>query len=160
MITKNTISSFAVGILVLFCLFLLGDLIYLANKPTPTPKPIEIKKIEYRDSPKVDSLKDRIAELEKPIPVKKEILYKEIQLIKDSIIRDTVRILASDIIQAQDSIICLKDSIIFQLTTDLKNTRDTAFYFQSLYVAEKGKKKIWRRVGIVSIILNGLLAFK
>jgi hypothetical protein len=141
---------------------------FVTRCATEPPKPIIIPQIEYRDSPKIDSLKNIIDTLQKNLIAKKKIFYKYIPTYKTTykdtgsfkVIHDSIIFLADDIFKAQDSIISLKDSIIIDLTNTLKLTRDSVNYYRVLYIDEKTRKKTWKWVSAASLLLNGIFILK
>lgn len=154
-------NSYVIIIVIAFILVTFGAG-FITRCATEKPKPIIVPKIEYKDSPKIDSLQSIIDTIKSKVVIKKQVFYKYIETIKDSIlsVHDTIILLADDIFKAQDSIICLKDSIITYLTNDLKLTRDSITYYKVLYIDEKTKKKTWKWVSAASLLLNGILILK
>jgi hypothetical protein len=145
-------------IYIILIVLLAGVVTYLLLKPGP--KPATIIKTEYRDSPIVDSLKKKSDSIQIKVVEKKQVLYKYITLVKDSIVRDSIFILTDDVLLSQDSIITLKDSIISQLTGELKLYHDSVYYYRIAYIDEKTKVRKWRRISIASLFLSGILLIK
>lgn len=150
-------------------IIIIGILSYfLLIKPEKT---IVIPKIEYKDSPVNDSLKKANSYLESRVYHLKDTLKKfaytrivfktdTLYVLKEVLKRDTAFILAFDIISYQDSIINNKDKIIVNLTDELKLSKDTAYYFQELYLDTRKKLKRWRWLGIGSGALSTILIIK
>lgn len=163
------IVCFMKTFLIILSIFLAAGLVYLWLNPKENK--VEIPHVEYRDSPAVDSLKNvskvlscKIGVLRDslkkyayvPVYIKGDTIYRP----KDRFVHDTIYLLMNDIISYQDSIITTKDSIIYHMTTDLKAMNDSVYYFRTMYIDEKTKKKKWRLVAVGSGILNILMFLK